>query len=1209
MKTSLSLLPLVSFSLLAACSGTDTEMGGAQPSLGNVSQNLVGPATKPLSFNTVVKTCRSGQNNQDTCVDTIGENLQATRGSAVLIGRNILLTTGAPVCANVTNFPVWVSGKSFLPKNVKSSFPHAGAVCTTALVDGRFAAHDIAIATLDSLTNFQKSEYFEPYLNKDFQSKFQSGVFSNPLLTGWGLTSLGAEPLNPANYQEGRQAPVALSRILFKGSVSPDLWMELEADLSFSTVVNAKGDGGGPLIIDEGSTRWVGALHSIKDPATQQGYYAPTWDHTDFSPSQAPNRIPNGEFIRQTLAQIDKDSDGISDDLDNCSPDKHCPGNPTACSNFDQVDLNANGIGDICDPACKANDCDGDGLGAACDPDNDNDGVTDTLDNCLCNSNPGQADSDGDGVGDACDSCDNNLPDLDGDGIPDACAQDVCPCSPPADEATDSDQVCNTCRPELGPFCAQYCPTAKLDNCPDVNNNDQANCNEEAELARDARLMGNACDPVPCPKFTAVQGEEEVVKTMQTTKITNDGDLLTTTTQESNMAQNRMSVKPLGSRSTGKAPATLAKGQEAPVSVPLTGYRFCLDTFNTNCLEKEYVSDAFITDKFEQKRDEEKVDDRWYRVTFKDGLDAETFEGNRSYFSSNSWEKEWDFVSDFKYWTEPGRWGAQFLNPPPLQDGQGAGRFWIWGNSPVGTTDTSKGTGLHPKLDGSTAGGLVNHYQSLLPVTYSTKKFYKFTELPKYKPGPIVYDCYYCAKVNYLPSIFQGPDLFQISKAVGGIEEGQALPLVSVDDTDFGLLLPDGSIADVTAALGNGAKLALTSGQTVVSQAEPSAYMGRGPASPSALGLRPDGTGVAERFFFQDGRLLGQRDVCEGRLCSASTDLPEGGTEEEGTNVQPTAVPLAASVSGTGPSARQDFSSVYSRSRGQLFLVGGRFAETQENTREIWSYNLEGSLWSRVVPEGYTPQQVLAATYAASDRKLWILDQVGLPKLPIARLVRVDPETGATQVVGFWPRLGKQDRYWLVNDLDGGVLLVTSSIKQKSHIIVRLTAAPSVKVAGLYTGKHSLAFAPVVDASGYLLTLQNQAKGKMDVKRIQNIPAKPNLWSLLQGCFLHEPRSLPCWRFPSRLRLPPPLSWLCFLFRGGPPHESGGRWLWWPRWSERFGRLGGARYRRSDRQGRFLRWGLLGWHGSSGAGQEWLRSSTAAILRSGGVGALYGLVV
>lgn len=47
-------------------------------------------------------------------------------------------------------------------------------------------------------------------------------------------------------------------------------------------------------------------------------------------------------------------------------------------------------------------DNDGDGIGDICDPDIDNDGVLNGLDNCIFVHNSDQKDSDADKVGDAC---------------------------------------------------------------------------------------------------------------------------------------------------------------------------------------------------------------------------------------------------------------------------------------------------------------------------------------------------------------------------------------------------------------------------------------------------------------------------------------------------------------------------------------------------------------------------------------------------------------------------------------------------------------------------------------------------------------------------------------------------------------------------------------------------------------------------------------
>ncbi len=111
----------------------------------------------------------------------------------------------------------------------------------------------------------------------------------------------------------------------------------------------------------------------------------------------------------------DVDQDGVADDADNCP----------IVANPDQLDTDADLIGDACDPDFTDKDGDGivdsadtcplvpdlgvdedaDGVDDACDPDfldGDLDGVVDSADNCPLVANPGQEDTDADGVGDAC---------------------------------------------------------------------------------------------------------------------------------------------------------------------------------------------------------------------------------------------------------------------------------------------------------------------------------------------------------------------------------------------------------------------------------------------------------------------------------------------------------------------------------------------------------------------------------------------------------------------------------------------------------------------------------------------------------------------------------------------------------------------------------------------------------------------------------------
>lgn len=86
----------------------------------------------------------------------------------------------------------------------------------------------------------------------------------------------------------------------------------------------------------------------------------------------------------------DLDADTVSDNTDNCPPDK-CRF-PLLCANADQANADGDALGDICDPCPNSggNDQDHDGI------------CEDAPDNCPTKFNPDQKDSDGDGQGDAC---------------------------------------------------------------------------------------------------------------------------------------------------------------------------------------------------------------------------------------------------------------------------------------------------------------------------------------------------------------------------------------------------------------------------------------------------------------------------------------------------------------------------------------------------------------------------------------------------------------------------------------------------------------------------------------------------------------------------------------------------------------------------------------------------------------------------------------
>lgn len=141
-----------------------------------------------------------------------------------------------------------------------------------------------------------------------------------------------------------------------------------------------------------------------------------------------PSQLDSDNDAFGNACDDDDDNDNFKDPADNCplhfNPDQVLPSDPSQCD----LDSDSDGQPDSIDNCLavvnfEQGDMDADGIGDACDGDTDGDGVANIADNCPRVADPSLLDGDRDGLGDACDErfCFVVKPSIDADVSPEHC--------------------------------------------------------------------------------------------------------------------------------------------------------------------------------------------------------------------------------------------------------------------------------------------------------------------------------------------------------------------------------------------------------------------------------------------------------------------------------------------------------------------------------------------------------------------------------------------------------------------------------------------------------------------------------------------------------------------------------------------------------------------------------------------------------------------
>lgn len=530
------------------------------------------------------------------------------------------------------------------------------------------------------------------------------------------------------------------------------------------------------------------------------------------------------------------------------------------------------------------------------------------------------------------------------------------------------------------------------DNCVKVKNPSQSNCNlvaEEGRFAaqefgspgsREAYIVGDACDPVPCPAGSA----DEVEWTDTNCVRVGDHDECTSRRRGSTFRTPTVGSSQMNP--SGVDPVT------AVVPGVVTQFRFCksvvLPGYNVNCsfhgvMKNEQIGFADVNNDAARP---------WHLVRF----------GSSTSGATRTWDYgltqsllRWRHEDDVAAWfasTTNGFYGIRLLpsctaNPAQCLDGV----FWMHANTTVGQFERG-------------IPDLSNRFTPVVPERGTV------AYCPMLPEGIIVQDPAPAAGVGV-------PDWEVVlgSKARVGLAPGRtgtdprpsvlAVPMVSAVHArvgPIGALRDDGFVVPIASVVASNPEPACEDKSATPAFAQLTTHVRWG------SNVDPN---VWSSVLGSDLVAVGLDSSNEPRATRLVGDTLDEVPERTG--------PLEAVAGATGPQGVNAPLLVFSPAAGGFYALGGTQAGNDEPSPYVWFHPLPGP-WLRVT-KFENRDVVLAATYSFADRHLWLV--VAPEDLDKGyRLVRLSPVDGTQdEVYQFTYRTGAKPM--LTVDRDGSVVL------------------------------------------------------------------------------------------------------------------------------------------------------------------------------------------